>query len=327
MSILIIDDSYIDLVLLTNMLEKAGYGDTYAFESGQEALHFLGLDKVTRRRQRKLDLILMDIVMPGMDGISFCRLINGHSYYKDIPIIMVTSSDDVDVLHQAFDVGAVDWIIKPVREIELLARVRSFLKLKKEMDRRKKRERELVKVTRQLEKANETLQQFSYIDGLTSAYNRRYFDELLEKEWRRAMRRSDPLALIMADIDFFKAYNDSYGHQAGDDALRKISMALKYAARRSGDFVARYGGEEFIVVLPNTNIAGASTVADTMKSNVDMLAISHKSSTVNKHLTVSMGVAVVVPKRDSSPADLLAAVDKALYLAKKNGRNRIVGAP
>ena len=175
----------------------------------------------------------------------------------------------------------------------------------------------------ELQKAKERLKYLSYVDGLTDINNRRYFDEFLSKEWNRAVRNPSPLSLIMIDIDFFKKYNDTYGHLKGDECLRKIADITSQTIKRTGDFVARYGGEEFVVVLPDTDIKGASHVAEMIRANVETMAIEHNNTSIGKTVTVSLGVASTMPKHETEPGVLLAETDKCLYRAKQSGRNRV----
>lgn len=171
--------------------------------------------------------------------------------------------------------------------------------------------------------AQDMLQRLSSIDGLTGIANRRYFDQYLEREWRRGVRSSTPFSLVMCDIDYFKAYNDTYGHQGGDDCLKKVAATIKSTLKRPGDLVARYGGEEFVIVMPETNVNGAAVLAESLRAGVEALGIAHANSQVNKCVTISLGVATIVPSLDSSPEELLSSADKALYRAKKEGRNRV----
>jgi diguanylate cyclase (GGDEF)-like protein/PAS domain S-box-containing protein len=167
------------------------------------------------------------------------------------------------------------------------------------------------------------LQRLSQVDGLTELANRRALDEFLDQEWRRGRRSGTPLACVMADVDFFKAYNDTYGHQAGDDCLRAVASALRRGARRPGDLAARYGGEEFAVILPATDTEGAARVAEKLRAEVEALAVPHAHSTVADHVTISLGVSSIIPGAEGTGAQLLEAADRALYRAKQTGRNRV----
>jgi diguanylate cyclase (GGDEF)-like protein/PAS domain S-box-containing protein len=169
----------------------------------------------------------------------------------------------------------------------------------------------------------EQLRNLSYQDGLTGVANRRHFDEILEKEWARMIRDGKPLSLIMCDIDFFKNYNDAFGHQKGDSSLKQVASTLKDLLKRPGDLVARYGGEEFVVVVPNTDTKGALRMAEKMRRAVESLGLFHTDSQVSELLTISLGVASLIPTSNILPADLISAADKALYGAKKAGRNRV----
>jgi diguanylate cyclase (GGDEF)-like protein len=179
----------------------------------------------------------------------------------------------------------------------------------------------------QLETANARLEHLANADGLTQVANRRCFDSTLMKEWRRATREQQPLALIMLDIDYFKGFNDTYGHQAGDECLRAVAQVMQVALRRPADLAARYGGEEFAVILPNTPQSGAITVAQAIQANVRALAIAHGPSPVSDYVTLSLGIAVAIPKPHQSPEQLLQQADQALYTAKETGRDRYVVAP
>jgi PleD family two-component response regulator len=203
----------------------------------------------------------MDIEMPEMDGIKGAKLLKAHKAMRDIPVVMVTTKRGSDALRKAFAAGAVDFINKPVNEVELLARVDSVLRLKRELDLRQARERELSEANLLLKEANERLEKLSRMDGLTGAPNRRYFNDNFHKEWLRCARDKKHLSIIMIDIDFFKKYNDAYGHLQGDECLKQVAGAISSAVRRPGDLFARYGGEEFVVMLPDTNVAGAKEVS------------------------------------------------------------------
>ncbi|MGB3512567.1 MAG: diguanylate cyclase [Microcoleaceae cyanobacterium] len=175
-----------------------------------------------------------------------------------------------------------------------------------------------------LEKANQKLHRLANSDGLTQVANRRYFDEILSKEWRRCMREKQPLSLILCDVDYFKFYNDYYGHQMGDDCLIKVAQAMSDTIRRPADIVARYGGEEFVVILPNTDKQGAINIAESIQEKVSELQIMHLKSKINQYITLSFGCATVVPDIKFTPKNLIHTADEALYTAKNLGRNRII---
>lgn len=322
MAILIVDDIPVNLMLLEEMLQQEGYADIYCVRSGQEALEMLASTEQVEAEKR-IDLILMDVMMPGMDGIETCQRIKAQDGLRDIPVIMVTVRDDDEALAQAFAMGATDYIVKPVKEIELLARVRAALKLKRETDRRKAREQELVELARQLDITNRRLMHMVPRDSLTEVGNRRYFDEILVREWNRARREAVPLSLLMVDLDDFKRFNETHGRDKGDGCLRMVADALRCILKRAGDTVVRYGGEEFAAILPNTTNGGAVAVAHEFLEQMAALAVRPAGAQAGEILTVSIGLATAEPCRGSDMQGLILAADGALYLAKSEGGNRI----
>ncbi len=313
MRIMIVDDSETARMLLETILRNAGYNNLVMTNVAQQALDYLGVETGAGE---DVDCILMDVNMPGIDGIEATRRIKTVERLRDIPVIMVTASEEEANLELAFEAGAIDYIYKPVRQIELKARIGSVLKLKHEMDKRKARERELENLTR-------TFQELSNLDGLTGVANRRRFDDVFDREWKSARRDGAPLAVLMIDIDFFKAYNDRYGHLKGDQCLTQVAQSLRKALKRPRDFVARYGGEEFVVVLPETNLVGAQRIAESIRERICALQLEHAASEVGECVTISVGVSAQLPTAQSTPAELLAASDLALYRAKMEGRNRV----
>ncbi len=248
------------------------------------------------------DLILLDILMPGMDGYEVCKKLKADSTTTHIPVIFITAMDQEEDETRGLDLGAVDYIIKPFSLPITKARVRTHLELKRHRD---------------------LLENLSTLDGLTGIPNRRRFDDFLNVEWLRTLRESAPISLIMVDIDHFKVYNDNYGHPAGDDCLKQVARCLIRSLRRPVDFIARYGGEEFAVVLPSTGIDGAVTVAHSLIKAISYMNIPHAYSEVADHVTVSLGVATILPARKFSPIVLVDGADKCLYAAKNAGRNQI----
>jgi len=325
LTILIVDDSQDSRLLIKTFLNKAGFDDVIPLESPFQAFDFLGLEN--SGEALNVDLILMDVLMPDLNGIEACRRIKAADHLKDIPLIMITAKTEDSTLDEAFNVGAMDYITKPISKVVLLARIRSALVLKGEMDRRKDRETKLLETTRQLEAANAKLKEQSNLDGLTGIANRRRFDEYIDLEWKRACRRGEPLSLVMIDIDHFKAYNDNYGHLAGDDCLKQVAQALRRVVKRPADLVVRYGGEEFAVVLPETHLEGAAALAEELRSAIEDLGIPHAYSPILDKVTVSLGVDTRYPQPSGQLQELVSRADQALYRAKEAGRNRVAIAP
>ncbi len=318
--ILVIDDSFDSRTLICHILDQAGYSNIIEADSAKQAFELLGLsdhrDDEKNDEGPQLDLILLDIVMPDMDGIATCIKLKATPQTADVPIIMVTADTQDASLQSAFDQGAMDYVNKPINRVELCARVKSALVLKEEMDRR-------IELAEELAAANKILQRSALTDGLTGIANRRYFDEFLQKEWRHCRREKQPVTLCLVDIDFFKAYNDSYGHLQGDECLKKVVAVLIGSVKRPGDLVARYGGEEFAIILSETAEAGGYAVAKRVMKNMAARNIPHDNSKVSDRVTLSCGIATLTPKATTAIHDLISQADQALYVAKNMGRNRI----
>jgi diguanylate cyclase (GGDEF) domain len=270
-----------------------------------------------------VDLLVVDTAMPEVDGYQVCQYVKGQEELKDIPVIMTTMETGIEGLQKAFDMGAMDYISKPIREIELLTRVRSALLLKKEIDMRKDREIELLAVKRKLEEANGKLQQISITDTVTGLANQRHFDSTLRIEIRRAMRGNYFLSLIRASMDYCKRYNDIYGRRAGDSVLSEVAKMFKNSFKRAGDFVAYYGYGDFYIILPMTDSKGALYVARSMQSSVESLQISHEGNSASKFVTLSFGVATALGEPGLTSSRLIAMADEALHIAKRAGRNQV----
>jgi diguanylate cyclase (GGDEF)-like protein len=235
-----------------------------------------------------------------------CTHLKADPVTRDIPVIFVTAHRDEASETQGLDLGAVDFIYKPINTKIVRARVKTHITLKQQTD---------------------LLRRWVYIDGLTGVYNRRYFDEVLSTEWQRSIRNDTELSLILIDVDYFKRYNDNYSHQAGDDCLKRVAEAIRLCIKRPADLLARYGGEEFVCLLPETNREGANLFAEEVRKAVIELQIEHLASTVMPIVTLSLGVSSKLAGYKGTTADLLEKADEQLYRAKAEGRNRTCSAP
>lgn len=272
----------------------------------------------------KPTVILQDLIMPGLDGLSLVREYRNHPATQDIPIIVLSTKEDPLIKSAAFAAGANDYLVKLPDTIELVARIRYHSKSYLTLLQRDEAYRALRVSQQQLLDTNLVLQRLMNSDGLTALSNRRHFDEYLELEWRRAMRDKTQLSLLMIDVDYFKSYNDNFGHLAGDEALRRVADAIRHSSNRSSDLPARYGGEEFALVLPNTSPGGARLVAEKLRQTIAALNIPHIAPRADACLTVSIGLSTLTPQQGHHCRELILAADKGLYTAKHNGRNQVV---
>ncbi len=295
-TILLVDDSPGNIELLNAVLES-DYRLKVAL-SAERALDIVF-------SPAKPDLILLDVTLPGMSGYHACQVLKDNPATQDIPVIFVTASGEALDVEKGLALGAVDYITKPINPAIVRARVRNHINLKKKSD---------------------LLESQVFLDGLTNIPNRRRFDVMLEIEWKRAVRSSHQVALILLDIDYFKAYNDNYGHGAGDVCLKTVAAALAAeTAIRATDLVARYGGEEFVVLLPETDANGAYLLAERLRSRIENLHLLHEYSPAAPWVTISLGYAAVAASNATSTAVLLEEADRMLYQAKEGGRNRVAG--
>jgi len=292
--LLVVDDQPINIQVMNQIF--ADQYQVFMATGGQQALDFC--------HRTPPDLVLLDIVMPGMDGYEVCAALKAAPDTRDIPVIFVTAHTDASEETRGLEAGAVDFISKPVNPAVVRARVKTQLTLKRQSD---------------------LMRRLVFLDGLTGVFNRRYFDQQLLTEMARAVRAQKPLSLIMLDVDFFKRFNDHYGHQAGDDCLRQVAQTLKETLRRPADLVARYGGEEFVCVLPETDFGQAMSLAHELELSVRKKAISHADSDVANVVTISLGVVGVPAGASDEAAALLALADAQLYQAKASGRGRVCG--
>ncbi len=308
MKALVIEDTATSQAVICLLLERMGIQPVQALD---------GLSGVDRFEHERPDLILLDIILPDIDGFEVARRIRAMEKPGEwTPIIFLTSLTKDEHLERGIEAGGDDYIFKPVSEVVLGAKVRA-------MQRIIQMRHSLLVLARKLDSANRELTRLSAVDGLTGIANRRQFDEALSREWRRCLRSREPLSLLMGDVDFFKQFNDRYGHQAGDECLKTVAETLRGKLRRPADIVARYGGEEFAAILPDTGTEGAMLVAEAMRSAVQALGLPHESSVAGV-VTVSIGAASLVPQLTEGMPRLLSAADWALYEAKRQGRNCVL---
>jgi two-component system cell cycle response regulator len=419
-AILIVDDAPANLDVLGAMLRQQGYR-TYVATSGERAL------ELAQRVQP--DLVLLDIMMQGMDGLEACRQLKAHPDTARIPVIFMSARTDTDDIVAGFDIGAADYIPKPLRLAEVCARVRAQLQFKRRSENGEQQAQRLSTLVNSLDeglliveasgriqyanpacerylgyapselagltlghllaptvaddylaymgslanhppgeqfrgareelirrrdgvpramdfsltpmhageplfvallhdithhKQSETaLQRAALLDPLTKIANRRHFDSFLEKEWQRAIRSAEPLSLIVLDVDHFKLYNDTLGHAAGDSCLRKVAEALQSHALRPTDLAARYGGEEFVLLFAETEAENALLLAELIRAHIEGLMMPNPRSPTSEWITVSIGVATIVPSKLDVIEQLFIAADRVMYEAKEAGRNQV----
>ncbi len=310
LKILIVDDEAFVRDMLADILMSGELSaEVETAENGAEALK-----KIQNRPDT--DLIISDMNMPEMNGMELLRHIQKEG--KKLPFIVLTGNKEVKVAIKALNMGASDYLLKDENiEDTIPVSVKRVL----EKYRLEKENRRLLE---ELARKNKELERLSLLDGLTDIANRRYFDTVIAREWNRAKRKKSPMSLIMADIDYFKLYNDTYGHQEGDRCLKSVAGALHSAMQRPGDFLARYGGEEFAAILPDTEREGALYIAENMRIKVRNLNIPHGSSEVSDRVSLSIGVSTFQPGDGSNIRRIIEWADRALYRAKNEGRNRVL---
>lgn len=292
--ILIVDDQPANIAVLTEGLKK-DYTILVATTGEQAIIRAIN-------NTPPPDLILLDIEMPGTDGFETLERLQAEESARDIPVIFLTARDGADDEIAGLSQGAVDYITKPYQLPIVRARIENHLKIRRQ---------------------GRLLEEHAMLDPLTEIANRRRYDQALDAEWRRAIRNGTWLSLALVDIDFFKKFNDNYGHAAGDDCLRRVAHALARAFRRPGDLLARYGGEEFAAIMPNSDLAAAQAVLESARQEVEKLDIPHAHSGVAPMVTISVGVGAVSPQQGAGVEAFFKEVDQALYLAKEEGRNQV----
>ncbi len=313
---------------------------------------FEALEGLQLAVQAHPSLILLDSELTGMNGFDVCQSLKENPLTQAIPVIFITPLNDEASKLKAFEVDAADCVTKPIHyPAELLARINTHLKLRRLQKTLETKNKELEAINTELlersaklehlniqlkienhertlaeaalARANQDLQQLVVLDALTKLANRRRFDEYLQQEWYRMARERQPLSIVLCDVDFFKYYNDTYGHPEGDNCLIQVAKTLKSALKRPADLAARYGGEEFALILPNTGAIGATQVAENIKHNIQKLHIPHHSSS-HGYVTLSLGVTSTIPDHELTPEKLVFTADQALYSAKHSGRNCVV---
>jgi diguanylate cyclase (GGDEF)-like protein len=291
--VLIVDDQISNIKLLSAIL-----GDDYRIRVATNGLDALKLAEAAPQP----DLILLDIMMPDMDGYETCRRLKSNSVTQNIPVIFVTALSSEADEERGLNLGAIDYITKPLSAPVVRARVRNHAVLKRKAD---------------------LLESLAHIDSLTGIANRRRLDHALTLEWRRCLRADESLALLMIDIDAFKAYNDHYGHGRGDLCLTKVAGTLAAGLQRPADLVARYGGEEFAVLLPDTDLVAAALIGERLRQQIEAKRIRHAQGQRHEFVTISVGCAALPPTDALKTQDLIGIADRNLYTAKNTGRNRV----
>jgi len=311
LKVMVVEDSKVTMKALCNYLDRMGVSNPLKAVLGQEAIDLF--------RKHRPDIVLLDAILPDIDGFEIAKQFRGMEKGDEwAAIIFLTSMDKDEDVARGIEAGGDDYLLKPISEVVLKAKINAMRRLV-EM------QRALVEVTQELNAANKELQRLSTTDGLTGIANRRFFDQLSVREWRRCERMNKPMALVMVDVDHFKKYNDTYGHQGGDECLKLVAAQVARAAPRASDLAARYGGEEFVLVLGETTVDGAKWVANNIRQHVADLKMPHSASGIG-HVSVSCGVASLLPIEGMTFDILLKTADEALYKAKEQGRNRVVCA-
>lgn len=316
--VLLVDDQLIIVEAVRRMLASE---DDIEFHFTTDAR-----DAIASANALQPTVILQDLVMPEVDGFELIRRFRAEEMLAHVPIIVLSAREDPKLKAHGFAVGANDYLVKLPDKVELLARVRHHSNAHIHRLQRDQAFRFLRESQQKLAMANVELQKLAALDALTGISNRRRFDETLVLEWQRGQRDKTPLSLLMVDVDFFKHYNDSYGHPAGDLALKKVAAVLTENLKRPADLVTRYGGEEFAIILPETDSAGAMSVARACLRHLENLQIENAKALPYGVLTMSIGVHTMVPGKQASWDELLAGADRALYAAKAKGRNNVVSA-
>lgn len=292
-TILLVDDEILNIQILASALS----------DEHRILMAPSGMKAIEIAKAQLPDIIVLDINMPDISGYEVCKRLKADDATRSIPIVFATGRESEEDELYGLQLGAIDYLKKPFRVALIKARLKNLVDLKRKTD---------------------LLESLASIDGLTGIPNRRSFDETYDAEWRYACRKGRQISLILIDIDFFKQYNDHFGHAQGDECLRKVAKCIRNTAQRATDFVARYGGEEFVVVIRESDASQAIELAEKIRSAVEALEMEHPSSPLNHRVTVSLGAATVGPVIEEQPETMFELADKRLYHAKQQGRNKVV---
>jgi len=316
MKILIVDDSKAIRLLIAECVTAMGH-EVIEAETGMEALSHI--------RKQSVDLAMMDVEMPGIDGFETTEQIREIKKDDWFPIIFLSSKTDEDAYTRGILVGGDAYLAKPIQPLRLQLQITAMERIYTIRMKLHRAHEQLLQSQDALLRANEELKKLSLYDQLTGLANRRHFDETLSREFNLARRDKKPLSLIICDIDFFKLYNDNYGHQGGDSCLSSVAQLLADVLKRPTDLACRYGGEEFTSILPGTDLAGVKVIAEKLRDAIWQGNIPHEASTIADRVTLSFGTATYTGQYQSAD-ELIKAADDALYRAKDQGRNSVVSA-
>ncbi len=312
---LIVDDDQDILFLNKHALKEIGLGHVDGVNSVQAMFTYLN------STESPVSLILMDVMMPGINGIEGVRHLSQHPVFSEIPVIMLTTLNASEKLEEAFDAGATDYVTKPFQYPELKARVMSVLKKQNAFNQLKANQSELLLQHQALKKRQRDLERNVYSDGLTNIPNRRAFNDGLERMWERSRTKQEPIGVLLADVDYFKRYNDIYGHQKGDECLQQVANNLP--ALTADTLPARYGGEEFAVVICGEKARFIQQISQQICERILALRIPHMGSELRPYITLSIGCTYYANMDELSAEDLIKTADDALYKAKQEGRNQV----
>lgn len=318
--LLMIEDNVLDVEIIREVLFDARWLSVTIEHCETLAA---GIERL-QKSQSPIDIALLDLNLIDAQGLQCFHQV--HQTFPELPLIILSGNTDDTLALEAVQKGAQDYLVKGKFNTRLLqSSIYNAIERQKLLLELQDKTQKLQYLSEQLEQSNQTLERLATIDGLTQINNRRHFDNTYLAEWKRLSRKQEPLSLILCDIDYFKAYNDTYGHLKGDDSLVRIARAIENSLKRPADLAARYGGEEFVALLPETPLAGAVHVAEEIRQAVKALAIPHQQSSNSNLITISLGVACIIPNSQSIETEvLIQAADKALYQAKADGRNQVV---